>query len=202
MYDLVIHFHDQVNQSQLLIMATLLTSLSGLSDSPAIIIPSEPAPIVLSHQELLHQVFGFQQKLAAIGISPKEAVAIALPNSIEFIVAFLATALQQAICAPLNPAYKQEEFDFYIADLSAVIVLVSKGAIAANGEAVRAARDRCAIAEILWNGAEVVLDMGETADGLRIRRHAELQRPQEEDVALILHTSGTTGTPKAVSCRK
>lgn len=179
-------------------MSTLLTCLSAKTESPAVIIPNETNPIIVSQQQLLAQVLSFQKKLAAVGISPKEAVGIALPNSLEFVIAFLATSLQRAICAPLNPAYKQDEFEFYFEDLKAPLVLVPKGAIAGEGEAIRAAR-KCdvAIAEVYWNGSEVVLEVG-VHDGLRNKQPVKVETPQTDDVALILHTSGTTGRPKAV----
>ena len=180
-------------------MATLFTGLSIASDSTALIVPSQTAPIVLSHRELLQQVLKFQTKLAEIGISPKEAVAIAFPNTIEFAIAFLAATFQRAIAAPLNQSYKQDEFEFYLEDLTATVILLPKEAVAQNGEAVRAARNcGSAIAEIYWDGAEIALEMKECGD-LKTRKPAAVEEPVEDDVALILHTSGTTGRPKAVS---
>lgn len=179
-------------------MLTLYSCLSAKTDQPAIIIPSDTTSITLSHQQLLDQVLSFQKKLAAVGISPGEAVGIALPNSLEFVIAFLAVALQRAICAPLNPAYKQDEFEFYFDDLKAPLVLVPSGAIRGNGEVIMAAREcKVAIAEVYWNGSEVTLEVGEN-DGLRVKKRAGVHGPEPEDVALILHTSGTTGRPKAV----
>ncbi|PSN72855.1 acetyl-CoA synthetase-like protein [Corynespora cassiicola Philippines] len=179
-------------------MDTLNVCLSHPSDESAIIIPRENDPIILSHIQLRTQTLSFQRKLADIGISPKEAVAIALPNSLELVVSFLATSLQRAICAPLNPAYKQDEFEFYFEDLKAPLVLVPSGAIRGNGEVIKAAR-KCnvAIAEVYWNGEEVALEIGKE-DGLRVQKRAGIHEPSGQDVALILHTSGTTGRPKAV----
>jgi len=179
-------------------MATLLKSLSIDTNSTALIIPGKLCPIILSHRELLEQVLRFQKKLANIGIRPQDAVAIAFPNTIEFAIAFLATTFQRAISAPLNAAYKQEEFEFYLEDLTASVILLPKGAVAENGEAVRAAR-KCgtAIAEIYWDELEIVLEMKEMGS-LRNKRPTAVETPAEDDVALILHTSGTTGRPKAV----
>jgi acyl-CoA synthetase (AMP-forming)/AMP-acid ligase II len=180
-------------------MATLLHSLSMNSDSTAVIVPSQAKPTVLSHRQLLEQVLKFQKNLASIGISPKEAVAIAFPNTIEFAIAFLATTFQRAISAPLNQAYKQDEFEFYLGDLDATVILLPKGAVAKNGEAVRAAQ-KCgaAIAEIYWDGDEIALNLVESGK-LKNRNGVKAEKPIEDDVALILHTSGTTGRPKAVS---
>jgi acyl-CoA synthetase (AMP-forming)/AMP-acid ligase II len=97
----------------------------------------------------------------------------------------------------LNPAYKQSEFELYIDDLSSAIALVPQGAFAQDAAAVRAARKyNAAIAECYYNGTEVVLDVKEP--GKLGGKSAPLGTAQPDDVALVLHTSGTTGRPKAV----
>lgn len=140
----------------------------------------------------------FGKKLANLGITPQAAISIALPNSYEFIIAFLAASWQRAIAAPLNPAYKQDEFEFYINDLSSALALVPKGSFSQDGPAVRAARKhKAGIAECYWDGRVVVLDvkdMGKLAE----KGNQSVQNARPEDVALVLHTSGTTGRPKAV----
>lgn len=72
-----------------------------------------------------------------------------------------------------------------------------RGAFAQDAAAVRAARKyNAAIAECYYNGMEVVLDVKET--GKLAGKRASLETAQPDDVALVLHTSGTTGRPKAV----
>jgi acyl-CoA synthetase (AMP-forming)/AMP-acid ligase II len=159
------------------VMATLLDSLCSKLNSTALIVPFQINPIVLSHCRLLEQVLKFQKKLAAIGISPKEAVAIAFPNTIDFAIAFLATTFQRAISAPLNQAYKQDEFKFFLGDLDATVVLLPKGAVAENGEVVRAAQ-KCgtAIAEIYWDGEEIDLNLIESGK-LKNRNGVKVEKP-------------------------
>lgn len=179
-------------------MATLSNSFQLDGQSTAVIVPGKPEPLTASYQQLTAEVSSFQKKLAQLGVSPQAAVSIALPNSYEFIVAFLAASWQRAIAAPLNPAYKQDEFEFYIDDLSSALALVPKGSFQQDVPAVRAARKyKAAIAECYWNGKEVVLDVKDHGK-LAGKENRKVEKAQPDDVALVLHTSGTTGRPKAV----
>src|SRR5271156_4817038 len=143
-------------------MSTLSTSFSAKSDATAIIIPFKPDALTISYKKLAADISSFQSQLADIGISHGAAVSIALPNTYEFIVSFLATSYQRAIAAPLNSAYKQDDFEFYIGDLSSALALVPQGSYDKDGPAVRAARKyKAAIAECYWNETEVVLELKE-----------------------------------------
>ena len=178
-------------------MSTLAWSFSPDSQDIAVLIP-RPILLAVSYKQLHSHVVDFQAKLARLGVTHGAAVSLSLVNSYEFIVAFLAASWQRAIAAPLNPAYKQEEFEFYVDDLSSSLVLIPQNSYAQNGPAVRAARKyNAAIAECYWNGREVVLDVKETGK-LAGKGGCKVEEPQPDDVALVLHTSGTTGRPKAV----
>lgn len=179
-------------------MATLANSFDPGNSAVAVIVPAELNPLVASYKQLHSDVAAFQAKLAKLRVAPQSAVSIALPNSYEFIVSFLAVSWQRAIAAPLNPAYKTEEFEFYIDDLSSALALVPKGAFSKNGPAIQAAgKYDAAIAECYWDGKEVVLDVKHPGKLARLQSQSVLT-PQPDDIALVLHTSGTTGRPKAV----
>lgn len=168
---------------------TLQTAISGTPSSTAVIIPSKPTPLSVSYGSLAAQVSSFQAKLADLGITHASPVSIALINSWEFVVAFLAASWQRGIAAPLNPAYKQDEFEFYIEDVKSALVLVPRGAWGADAPSVRAAKKfNSAVAECYWDAAksEIVLDVKHLGE-LRGKKEKVL-KAEADDVALILHT--------------
>ncbi|GKT44930.1 putative PH domain-containing protein [Colletotrichum spaethianum] len=177
---------------------TLQTAINGPANSTAIIVPSKPNPLTVTYGDLVKETSAFQQKLAAIGITRGSPVSIATVNSYEFIVSFLAASWQRGIAAPLNPAYKQDEFEFYIEDVKSAIVLVPKGAYAAGAPAVKAAKKfNAAVAETYWDESkkEVVLDVKDLGQ-LKGKGPEKALKAEADDVALVLHTSGTTSRPK------
>jgi len=89
-------------------------ALSGL-DRPA-----------LRYSELRAQVTHTVAELNDLGIGRNDRVAIVLPNGPEMATAFISIA-SGATTAPLNPAYKKDEFDFYLSDLKAKALLVEAG---------------------------------------------------------------------------
>ncbi|KAK5660072.1 hypothetical protein OQA88_13541 [Cercophora sp. LCS_1] len=183
-------------------MTTLQSAIHGESHAVAVIVPARPGAeaLTVTYADLQAEVGLFQKKLADIGIGPGSAVSIATINSCEFIVSFLAASWQRGIAAPLNPAYKQDEFEFYIEDVKSAVVLVPQGAYAAGSPAVKAAQKfHAAIAECYWDATtrHVALDVKELGQ-LQGKAAQPVLTAEPEDIALVLHTSGTTSRPKVV----
>jgi acyl-CoA synthetase (AMP-forming)/AMP-acid ligase II len=157
----------------------------------AVIIP-EGGPRA-SYGELTDQVASMTEVLRQGGIRPGDPVSIVLANGMEFLVTFLATTWARAIAAPLNPNYKVEEFKFYMEDSAARAVIVPPG----DHPARQAAAD---MHLPLW---EASLD-GKCR--VRLERLSDEKKhepggtsvPEAHDIALFLHTSGTTSRPKGV----
>jgi acyl-CoA synthetase (AMP-forming)/AMP-acid ligase II len=129
------------------------------------------------------------RQLAAKGIGASDRVAIVLSNGPEMASAFLAVASGLS-AAPLNPAYKEAEYDFYLSDLRPRLVLVERG----SDNPVRSVAARLGI-EV----AELQVGDDHRAGEFTLwQDEADCLPPSETDAALILHTSGTTSRPKIV----
>ena len=178
---------------------TKSTNGSSELSRPSIIVPGEKS-VTLSWFQLEHETKLLQQKLAATSGITQQTITIALANSVEFVSIYLAITKQRGIAAPLNPSYKENEFSFYLEDVEAAMVIVPKGAYSANSDPVRAAKKYgCGIAECYWDGQSVVLDVIVQKEQTNGQHKAAPEiEPLDTDIALLLHTGGTTGKPKAV----
>ena len=143
-----------------------------------------------SYGELRALAMEVERSLRSFGIGPADRVAIVLPNGPAMATAFV-TVAQAAVTAPLNPAYREEEFSFYLDDLQAKAIIVQEGY---NGPALSAAERfglkviRLAEHSSVAGAFTLSAETGETSVG----------SVGADDVALILHTSGTTSRPKIV----
>ena len=137
--------------------------------------------------------------LNALGIGVADRVAIVLPNGPEMASAFL-TVGSAATAAPLNPGYRDEEFDFYLSDLHAKALLI----LADMDSPARAVANARGI-PILELEADPAGPAGEFSirPTSTVASHHPItsNSPGPEDVALVLHTSGTTARPKIVPLR-
>ncbi len=144
--------------------------------------------------ELRAQVDRTVSALNAIGIGRNDPVAIVLPNGPEMASAFVAVATA-ATSAPLNPAYRAEEFDFYLTDLEAKVLIVAAGVETPARDV--ATRRGIPVAELVVDPLKPAGTF-ELSGGKRTGAAAQGGPAAPDDVALVLHTSGTTSRPKIV----
>ncbi|MEZ5829567.1 MAG: acyl--CoA ligase [Dongiaceae bacterium] len=150
-----------------------------------------PDRTMMTRGELLRLAERTGGALRALGIRQGDAIAMVMPNGPEMAAAFLAVACY-AVAAPLNPAYRADEFDFYLGDLDAKALII-EGAPDSPARAVAAQRNIPVI--------ELTADENAPAGSFTLSTpygDAVQARPAPDDVALVLHTSGTTSRPKLV----
>ncbi len=159
-------------------------------DSPAIL-ALDQAP--LTYAQLYTLVCETAEQLTSFGIGRNDRVAIVLPNGPEMATTFLAVAAG-ATCAPLNPAYRDSDLDFYLKDLNADALIISSE-LDSPARAV-AARHGISTIELTarTDAAAGLFDLAGNPGQPPTRGGMA----QPDDQALVLHTSGTTSRPKIV----
>jgi acyl-CoA synthetase (AMP-forming)/AMP-acid ligase II len=165
----------------------------GRDQAPAIGAPGRP---FLDYAGLRAHVDRTVAALNELGFGRGDRVGIVLPNGPEMASAFVSLAAG-VTTAPLNPAYRRSEYDFYLADLGAKALLVEEGS---DSEAVESARSLgIAVIELSVGGNARAgeFDLALRA-GANARSDATPGAAAPDDVALLLHTSGTTARPKIV----
>jgi len=163
----------------------------GQGDDLAIDVPGGTR---LTYRELREQVAAVADELSRMGLGRGDRIALVLPNCVEAIVLFVAVATV-GTAAPLNPAYKEDEFRFYLEDVDARALVVPPGQAAAARRAIP-------------SGAILVEASLDEAGSIRLESETPRDEsrsaggPADEDIALVLHTSGTTSRPKLVPLRQ
>jgi acyl-CoA synthetase (AMP-forming)/AMP-acid ligase II len=177
-------------------MEAPILTISGLLASPTVqtLALADTLRRGLTFAELRDLVGRTHQILNASGLRTNDTVAVALRNGPESAALFIALVTYCRV-APLNPAYTQKEIAFALRDLRASAIITSDDLT----EALRAAEE-CGVRRML------MVSSGESPAGVfELRCEVPLipstvlpPGPGPDDIALLLHTSGTTARPKLV----
>ncbi len=147
----------------------------------------------LSADAVLQRVDALAAQIVATGVEPADGVVLVLGHGPGAVLAFLAVLRCNAFAIPLNPQLHAREIEPLLASKKPALVVVGTDV---GVEAAKAA-------------AAIDVRVVTLADSLEPRLE-EIGRgyvdllpdPDAEAVALLLHTSGTTGRPKAVPLRQ
>jgi oxalate---CoA ligase len=169
-------------------LESLLASARG--DAAALLAPDTKSLTYAGLRGLVEQTISSLNKL---GIGRNDRVAIVLPNGPEMAAAFISIA-SGATSAPLNPAYRTDEFEYYMRDLCARALVVEES----SGVAAIDAAKKLGIAVLTLTPDPKRGAGGFTLSGGTEGAPARPGPAASSDIALILHTSGTTSRPKIV----
>ncbi|XP_058205923.1 probable CoA ligase CCL9 [Rhododendron vialii] len=176
------------------------STLTGLLKKVAGEFPSRRAVSVsgqfdLTHARLQELIDQAASQLVASGVKPGDVVALTFPNTIEFVILFLAVIRIRATAAPLNAAYTSDEFQFYLSDSGSKLLLTSQ-------EGNKPAQSAASVLNI----PHITASLPQPASDVTLSSTRPESNPDSlsrlvndpADVALFLHTSGTTSRPKGV----
>ena len=174
---------------------------AGADSAPAI---SAPSAKRLSFGALRTLIADTLARLNALGIGRNDRVAIVLANGPEMATCFMACASGVA-SAPLNPAYRADEFQFYLSDLNAKALIVEQGSTSPAIEVATRMGLRLIdlIAQPELGAGSFRLQPREVTPGAPATAPGEPSSvsggyAQPGDTSMVLHTSGTTSRPKIV----
>jgi fatty-acyl-CoA synthase len=197
-------------------LGALLRARRGLGDADAVVFPDSR----LSYAQLEASAREWAKALIAAGVAPGEHVGLLFNSHPDFVVAMFAIAMAGAVSVPINARYQSNELAYLIenADLVALILDGAPNPVVNFAERLRAAlpslssQDQAAArldspeaprlrrlittgsASAGFTGLEDFLAAGastsiETVD-------ARIDAVSNDDIGLILYTSGTTSNPK------
>jgi acyl-CoA synthetase (AMP-forming)/AMP-acid ligase II/thioesterase domain-containing protein len=155
----------------------------------------------LSYERLAEQVRNTVTTLNGAGIGRGDRVAIVLANGPDLAVCCYAIACG-ATSAPLNPAYTATECEAFFSRLAPRALVTDLGVESAAIQAAQSARlpviRLVAEQEAGAFHLEMPKELLRFAHGGETGRPAQAGMAQSEDIALLLHTSGSTSQPKMV----
>ena len=154
--------------------------------------------VELNYAQLDEAVEAAARALAGLGLAKGDRVALMSTNSDRFVIAFYASQRLGSILVPVNPSSAPPEIEYLLADSGAAVLLFDPALVAT----IDAMTD-ATVAAGLPASCNHVVGLGETGDHPDLfALAADTETPlgdieiADDDDALILYTSGTTGKPK------
>ncbi|AZS73315.1 non-ribosomal peptide synthetase [Streptomyces lydicus] len=159
--------------------------VAQLPDAPAVVHEGS----ALTYRELNERANRLARVLAARGVGPESYVAVAMPRSVELVVALMAVLKAGGAYLPLDPSYPADRLGFMLEDVAPVLVLTGRGVV----EEVPAP---CPLLRLDEPGTAAEVAAQSAADLTDADRGGPLSL---DNAAFVIFTSGSTGRPKGVT---
>ena len=159
----------------------LTTSTQKYGDRPAVKLDD----LVLTYAELQDGARRIVAMLKSKGIGPGDRVGMVLPNVPPFPVVFYGAISLGAVVVPMNPLLKGREVEYYLKDSGTSIVFAWQDMAEEAGKGADAVGIEC---------IEVGPDFADVLAGHE--PDPEVASREDDDLVVLLYTSGTTGQPK------
>ncbi|TCU62963.1 malonyl-CoA/methylmalonyl-CoA synthetase [Bradyrhizobium sp. R2.2-H] len=160
----------------------------GLDDPKRLAIETHDG-VHISYGDLIARAGQMANVLVARGVKPGDRVAVQVEKSVANIVLYLGTVRAGAVYLPLNTAYTLNELDYFIGDAEPALVVCDPSK--AEGLAPIAAKVKAKVETLGPDGKGSLTEAADKASG----EFATVAR-ENDDLAAILYTSGTTGRSK------
>jgi acyl-CoA synthetase (AMP-forming)/AMP-acid ligase II len=166
----------------------ILPDILQSGDDNAIAI-SIPEKFEINYSKLKSLVNETSDQLKSFGTINEKPIVIVLGNNAEFIISFLSITNTNAIAAPLNPGFTEEEFKFYLEDINPSLVITNE-----NNKVINEAKSKnIPTAIVNYNGTHLDITFSGSSS-----ENKDNNIPSQNNSCLFLHTSGTTSRPKGV----
>ncbi|QSR32548.1 acyl-CoA ligase (AMP-forming), exosortase A system-associated [Nocardioides sp. S5] len=154
----------------------------------------------LTYEHAWRDVRAVAAGLVRLGVSPGDRVAVFLDKRIETVCSLLAASVADAVFVPVNPVFKPRQVTHVVADSGAAVLVTTGRRWATLADSLVGTGLRHVVLvddDVPAAPGPVAVHSYATLSG-HDPLHAPTPRPPDGDLAAILYTSGSTGSPKGV----
>jgi malonyl-CoA/methylmalonyl-CoA synthetase len=168
----------------------LFETIRSRVESPARLFIVKADGTTLSYGDMLERTAQMANALVLSGVEPGDRVAVQVEKTVENLLLYLATLRVGAVYLPLNTAYTLTELDYFMGDAEPKLVVCDPSKREGLAE-IASKRSVGSVETLDAKGQGSLIDAAAKAT----KDFADVPR-EDDDLAAILYTSGTTGRSK------